>query len=635
MLSSMPTRARASLCLGLPLLLALACPSEASASELRFSTTVKGGVISTGNTLGLAKAVGENGPGTSDSIGTFLTLDDQLIDDFPANGNNPWPAGTTGDWMLNGSAAALQLPEVLAVESVGVEVLYAELVWGGSVAYGTEDVSGVLDTPVTLSVPELGDELEVVPDPQTPVTLNEVAGGGFSIRYYMRSAEVTDFVAEHGNALYAVSGVPATQDFGINQLNAGGWTLVVAYRSVDAPTRNLTVFVGGDFVDEGATEDYPVSGFCTPPQGTVEGSAVISAIEGDANRDGDVFQIAESGNGPFAPLFGPNNPVDNFFCSQLNGPDGEIEFDASSGDANHNALGAINTSGGRQGWDVTQVALSSNDGQLSAGQTSAVLRAVTTGDSFMPVLAAFEIDVSSPDFENGSLASISPALVGLGEQATAEFVLQNSGEVDATGVVFRSPLDPGLGLVALVVEGVDQGVDAGQLASGVGIGTIAAGASVTVRVTVSADMAPANGVDWRVDGIWAYDFVSCVGEPALTEESALQVVLDFSGEGGEEGSATDTDSGTATDTDTDSASGTDSDSDGTTDSDSGTDSGATDSDTDSDSLGGETGLTGFGADRGLDEDGCTCASGGRGGEPLAGFGLLALLAWLRPRREGA
>ena len=79
-----------------------------------------------------------------------------------------------------------------------------------------------------------------------------------------------------------VSGVPATQDTLINSLNAAGWTLVVAYRDSTERIHNLTIFVGGSFVDEDSTEDYDFAGFCTPPSGPFDGHAVVSALEGDA-----------------------------------------------------------------------------------------------------------------------------------------------------------------------------------------------------------------------------------------------------------------------------------------------------------------------------------------------------------------
>jgi MYXO-CTERM domain-containing protein len=594
----------------------LGMASPAHAGELRFSITAKGGVVSTGNTLGLAKQAAANGPGTGDSIGTFLSLDDGLVDLVPANVGNPWSSGTTSDWTLNGSSAVLDLPDV----SSGIEVVYAELVWGGSYLYGTENVSASLDVPVTLSAD--GVDFDAVPDPATAVTLAEFASGGFAVNYYMRSADVTDFVAEHLATTYSVVGVPATQDFSIEQLNAAGWTLVVVYRSADSPTRNLTVFVGGQFVDEDATEDYPVSGFCTPPQGTVEGAVLISAIEGDANRTGDTFQIAPSANDPFAPLSGPNNPIDNFFASQINDVFGEVDTLGSLGDANHDAFVGVNVSGGRQGWDVTKVPVSSAAGQLSAGQTSAVLRAVTTGDSFMPVLAAFEIDVSSPDFEASKSIGAVPLAIQIGEQSTITIELANEGEVIATDLLFTAPLGQGLELVGFRIDGVEGDIDqtpvsTADLASGVDLGDVGAGEGHELELVVEAVDQPPTPQGWPVIASWAYDYVSCVGEDPLTEQSFAFTQIAFIDTGDGDGDTTATGTGTG---DGDTGTG-----DGASESDGVGDSGSEGVADGNDEVGAE------GSDTGPREgDGCNCESSSPSAPSFA-FGLLMLLG-LRRRR---
>jgi len=337
-----------------PLLLAIvtttALPQVAEAQALRFSATAPGGIIGTGNTLGLAKGDNENGPGTLDSIGTFISLGN-TIDNMPVNAANPWPMGTTYDWMQNGSSAVLDLPEA--------EVLYAELVWGGSYQYGTEDVSAALGSSVTLAAN--GQMVMVTPDPVTALTISETAITGFAVRYYMRSADVTNFVKQAGKGTYSVSGVPATQTTSIKSLNAAGWTLVVAYRDEGAAIRNLSVFVGGSFVDENETQDYTVTGFCTPPAGEVTGNVIVSTIEGDASYINDKLQIAPTAADPtkFKDLYGPNNPADNFFCSQINDSAGMLDTRGTFGMMNHNAMTGVNTKGGRQGWDVTTVGVSS------------------------------------------------------------------------------------------------------------------------------------------------------------------------------------------------------------------------------------------------------------------------------------
>lgn len=594
-----------------PLALALAlltlCVS-AQASELRFSVTAKGGIISTGNTLGLAKQPAANGPGTGDSIGTFLSPNNQLFDDSPANLGNPWGAGTTSDWTLDGSSAVLELPEV---SGAGIEILYAELVWGGSYLYGTENVSADLDVPVVLTAN--GMSVDAVPDPQTAVTLAEFATQGFAINYYMRSADVTQFVSEQLSATYTVTGVPATQDFQIEQLNAAGWTLVVVYRIATAPTRNLTVFVGGQFVEEDDVEDYPVSGFCTPPEGQVEGGVVISALEGDANRTGDTFQIAENPDGPFAPLSGPNNPIDNFFASQINGVDGNLDTLGSAGNANHDAFAGVNVSGGRQGWDVTKLPLSSANNQLGAGQTSAVLRAITTGDSFMPVLAAFEIDVSSPDFESSSALEAVPASIDVGEQSTLTLDIANGGDVTASELVLTSPLGAGLELVEFAIDGTagdvdQQPVTTADLAAGVAIGDVPAGSAISVTMVVEAIDVPPMPGGWLLNASWTYAYISCVGEAPLSEQSVDFVQLGFQ-DGGGDGDG-DGDPGDGDPGDGDGGTG---DADGEGDGGSGTDGGS-----DFGETGGDFGSTP------REGEGCNC----RSTAPITPAGTLALLGLL-------
>lgn len=525
---------------------------SAGATELRFSQTAAGQVVATGNTLGLSKELNLNGPGLEDSIGTYTSLDGASVDAAPANAANPWFAGTTNDWTVNGSEAVLTIP-------LDAEVLYAELVWGGSFAYGAADVSANLEDPVTLAFG--GDSILVDPDPVTAQTFAEIAFTGFAVNYYLRSADVTAFVDEHREGTYAVSGVPATQDTLINSLNAAGWTLVVAYRDSTERIHNLTIFVGGSFVDEDSTEDYDFAGFCTPPSGPFDGHAVVSALEGDADLTGDVLVIGETNAGPFTPLSGPNNPATNFFSSQLNDGDGMLDMGGTFGDRNHDAMGGINVSGGRQGWDVTSVSVSSDDGHFVNGQTSAVLRTETTGDSYVPVTVAFAISVNAPDFSGaGNGASAAPTVLGVGESTTITVDLENAGLVDATGLLFRAPLPEGLTLDTFTLDGNagdvnGDPVDDAGLTAGVPIGDVVVGATHQIVMSITAAAPPAAGDDgWIVVPQWDYDYVSCEGEEPLTEpHSTPPVAIDFEPDAGDTGGA-DSTTGSVDDTNGDSAS---------------------------------------------------------------------------------
>lgn len=473
---------------------------------LRYSTTAAGKIVSTGNTLGLAKSTNLNGPGTADSIGTFISLGNG-VDNNPVNAANPWPAGTTNDWNQDGSTAVLTLPNE-------GQVLYAELVWGGSTNYGTENVTALLNTPVTLKAGNA--TMAVTPDAATALNLAQTAMTGFAVNYYMRSANVTSFVKAAGGGTFSVSGVPATQTTNINSLNAAGWTLTVVVRDSAEPVRNLSVFVGGSFVDEASQQDYAINGFCTPTSGAVNGTVSISAIEGDANLTGDQLLIAATAGGPFVNLSGPNNPKNNFFCSQINGPTGALDKQGSFGNVNHNAVTGVNVSGGRQGWDVTTVPLTSAAGQLKNSQTSAVLRTITTGDSYIPTLAAFAIDVNAPDFTGAaSTLSTSAATVKVGETLTVTADLANKGLVAAQMVTLILPLEAGLSLKQFKMDGQNgdiggNPVTAASLATGVNAGTLAAGQ--TRHVVIDLDVVgPPEGTQYFVDADWKYSFQLCAG----------------------------------------------------------------------------------------------------------------------------
>ena len=80
----------------------------------RYSDVKKGGIVFTGNTLGLSKAPNQNAPGLEGSIGAFTSLDNSLQ-------VGAFPAGTTLDYTKNGSRAILNIP-------TGSSVLYAELI---------------------------------------------------------------------------------------------------------------------------------------------------------------------------------------------------------------------------------------------------------------------------------------------------------------------------------------------------------------------------------------------------------------------------------------------------------------------------------------------------------------------------
>jgi MYXO-CTERM domain-containing protein/uncharacterized repeat protein (TIGR01451 family) len=325
-------------------------------------------------------------------------------------------------------------------------------------------------------------------------------------------------------------------------------------------------------------------------------------------------------------LSGPNNPENNFFCSQINDGDGNLDMTGSFGDVNHDAANETNVIGGRQGWDITRLGLSSGENHFSNGQTTAVLRARSTDDSYFPTTAAFSIGVNAPDFTgDGTNRDYDPQALELDQTSTITINMENDGLVDATGLQFFAPLPEGLTLDSFSVDGTDgdidgNPVDAGDLETGIDIGDVAVNTSRQIELVVRSSGEPVGGTQWVISPTWSYDYISCVGEDPLTEPFLVtDVIIDYVGEAG---TTTGDSATTGDDSTSDSASDTDVDPTTASASDTAT---ATDGDTDSDSDGDTAGIA-------EDDDGCGCRADAN--RKPAGFALLLLgLAAFRRRRQ--
>ncbi len=458
----------------------------------RFSTINNGAITFTGNTIGLNKAAGTNAPGTAGSIGTFIAAG-------AATQDGTYPVGTTASWAADASRAVLSIP-------AGSTVLYAELIWSGSYSYGGENVSASINNSVSFITP-LGTN-SVAPAAASSQTLGVAGAGGTCTTvpcYYVRSANVTALVQAAGAGTYTVGGIPATQSNTEDNANAGGWTLAVAYQNSGLPSRNLTIFVGAEVAGAAAAT---VSGFCTPPTGPRSGRLMVSALEGDPSITGDAMRFGPTAATTTA-ISGPNNPVGNFFASQINGDSGALDTSGTFGTVNSPPGGA--TSGARQGYDITNVDVSAT---LLNNQTTAAAQGTTTGDQYMINALGLQINVGSPSFLS-SAKTVDKALAVVGDVLTYTVKVDNTGgTADANNVVFTDTAPPGTTFVAGSVT-VDGVANAGNPSAGINIGTVTANSTRTIvfKVTVtSIPAAPAVASYVNSAGL-SYQFISCAGQP--------------------------------------------------------------------------------------------------------------------------
>ncbi|MGN8230732.1 DUF7507 domain-containing protein [Paenibacillus polymyxa] len=432
----------------------------------RYVTNQTGAVTFIGNTLGLARSNSVGVPGTTTSIGAFITTN-------TASRFGTYPFGTTSAFTSNSSTAFLVLP-------AGSTVLYAELIWGGSYANGSTNVLSSTNNPVTFQTPALS--TTVSPESATSVNVT-------SLSTYVRTANVTNLVIQGGAGAYTVGNVTGTITVpDSTNTNHAGWTLAVVYNNPSLPFRNLSLRVGGEGVSTATgSVNVVVSGFATPVQGTLRGRALISAQEGDVDITGDRALFGPT-TSSLTALSGPNNFSTNFFASQINGDDGTLVMTGTFGTTNAvNGAPGTQVTGGRQGWDITNVDISST---LLNSQTTGVLQLTTNGDIYTVNANAIQIDINAPLVTLTKTAS-STGLV-IGDTVTYTVNISNTGLVSASNTVLTDTIPAGATFVpgSVVVAGTAQ--PTANPATGITVGSVAPASTVTITFRATVTSLPAN-----------------------------------------------------------------------------------------------------------------------------------------------
>ncbi|MFS0559083.1 DUF11 domain-containing protein, partial [Brevibacillus sp. 179-C9.3 HS] len=253
----------------------------------------------------------------------------------------------------------------------------------------------------------------------------------------------------------------------------------------------------------------------TPTSGAVSGRLQVSALEGDSNRTGDELLFGPT-IGTLNPVSGPNNPVDNFFVSQINGDDGTLNTTGTFGTLNQ-PIGS-NADGRRQGYDITNIDVSAF---LINSQSSAVIQGTTTGDAYLINGLGLQIDVNAPKFDVTKSANISVAQPG--DVITYQVVVTNTGTADANVVVMFDASPEGTTLVAnsVTIDGVPQpGADPSNLS----LGTVAAGQTVVIEYQLLVICNPASG-QFVNEALFEYQYQMSPDSPVLTGFGASNVLV--------------------------------------------------------------------------------------------------------------
>jgi uncharacterized repeat protein (TIGR01451 family) len=350
----------------------------------RYSINAPGDITVLGNTLMTCPGNGQCAQGQG---GTGNRTDDNDFDmeyvDIDAD------AAT-----FSSSTANLTLP-------AGSTVQWAGLYWGGDSNNGSRNTCR-FRTPLAGYATQTS-------------TQTDVSGA----TRYSCFRDVTALVQAGGSGTYGAANVYSTP--GTSDVYAG-WSLIVVYRDVTKPNRNLVVADGYALVSNTATVTWTVNGFVTPPSGPVSTRVGVVTYEGDIGLTGDSFRL----NG--VTLSDAVNPATNFFNSTIS------SLGAHVATKNPNYVN-------QYGFDID---LLNANGLLANGATSATISCTTNGDTFYPTVLTFATDLYAPVMEGNSftksVTDVNGGSAQPGDVLEYTVRIQNTGQDNAVNTVFRDTL---------------------------------------------------------------------------------------------------------------------------------------------------------------------------------------------------
>ena len=315
-------------------------------------------------------------------------------------------------------------------------------------------------------------------------TANQDFAGMINVTPDLQAVEAVNGTANGSYWVANVNSAKGTQAF-------AGWTLAVAYKDSLAARRQLTIFDGYQSVSAGPVT-IPLSGFRTPPTGTVKTKLGLVAYEGDAATAGDygTFGNITTGTPPknviqdTLNVWGTSNSTSDLMNSSITRPNPTAG--ASFGLPWHVTTKNPNFQN-QYGFDAD---LMNADGKLPNGTLatdSFNLVLGTGGDVYYPHVVTTAIEVYVPDFSNNIHKSVvdltNPASPQSGDTLEYTIDMGNTGNDPADSSILTDMLPPGVTYVpgSMKVDGVGY-TDAAEAAGNADVAN-------TCGVTASATLA--------------------------------------------------------------------------------------------------------------------------------------------------
>ncbi|MBK7398901.1 MAG: DUF11 domain-containing protein [Myxococcales bacterium] len=426
------------LALGIVSAVGLGASAASAAPVKRFGVDQKGDFHIIGNTLGHDCRGGVPAPLAGSVVGACGSNTGDSAPDVFWRSESP----TTGAEANTGIAPAGARSTARLAVPAGATITYARLYWAGTVAPKTPlstsaDLSVTLDRPGSAAAP-----VTVTADGS-----NVVAVGGSA--FYQSTADVTKTVQALGEGLVRLSGVDIVDLRNLNNNTTfGAWSLVVFYTLPGDPQRNLVIFDGLDLVQGGAPATGSLSGFLVPAAG-FDAKLGVLAYEGDFDLTGDSLEFFTTGaGGAGARLSNAANPIDNFF----NGTHsylGKVASDATLPAFQQNTGYLPRLTGGSGSMSGVDIDVVDVTGRLKAGDTSATVRATSSGDVYALGMFVTSISTLEPTFAS-SLKSVKNLAARAGGETlpgdTLEYtvVAKNTGTDNSVGTVLVDDLPVGV-----------------------------------------------------------------------------------------------------------------------------------------------------------------------------------------------
>ncbi len=331
----------------------------------------------------------------------------------------------------NSSRAKLDLPP-------GATVAFAGLYWAGFSTATTRNT-------VKWATPTSGGAYTTL----TTSVVDDSSGNTTAAAAYQAFITVTAAVSAAGAGTYTVANITTT--VAVNG-NYAGWSLVVVYRLASEPTRNMVVYDGYQRVQGANFVDVTLSGFTTPPFGTVTSKLGVVAYDGDkGSTEGTAgLQFGQS-VATLSPVFNGLNPQNDVFNSSIS------TLASNVGTREPNYLNTL-------GFDAD---IFSPNTQLPNGAITAVVRVSSSNETIDLGVVTLATTIFVPNIKDSFVKTVSDINGGLvlpGDVLEYTISFSNSGNDPATRTVVLDDIPPNTTYVpgSIVYSSTSSGMPTGS-----------------------------------------------------------------------------------------------------------------------------------------------------------------------------